>query len=644
MEVERDRENPTSHTSLISRDASSPCCTRQVSCSPRHVLLTSKPVLFILLWTIIVGSIYSSTIYAIPLAVRLLSELHLDNSVYLTVVALNLILAGTMMLYPLGGLLGDVRLGRYRTVVIGLILLMACMAIASIASILVIEFSPEEMFGDKRIKAPFVTISLLSLVLLVAGFSAFESNVVQLGLDQLMEEPSGSLGVFVHWFVWSGRFGQVIIHVLYAARQCTRANPHTSKIPYFAVYSLPAILFLWLVFFLLLNCCTRRQFNTEPVKYNPYKMIVKVLNFARKNKYPVGPTSAFAYCDDTRPSRIDYAKERYGGPFTTSDVEDVKTFIRVLLVLLAFGAVFVLDVPASLFPMFALHTGQETSFNNETCGWKWMLLESGTLSSLTVVVILPIYIWVLYSVLRNRVPKILIRLGFAIGLYIVAVISMLLVDLTGHIVLNIEQTPNAMCMFVEPYLPMSRSHFDTLNLHWAVLIFPNLLVSLAPDLIMATAFEFISAQSPHTMKGVLVGVLFAIRGFFLIIGVLLLLPFALDQIWKKGHLIDDPPVTSCGFGYYLVTTVVALIGLCLFIVAAKKYKYRKREEEPFSQARVEEIFIRRIQHEQSRLNNGRMNRQSTNHREDVPDNADYEYSEEDRLVHLRRPIQYQSFD
>ena len=493
-------------------------------------------------------------------------------------------------------------------------------------------------------------IALVSFVLFVSGFSAFTSNVVQLGLDQLMEEPSQSLGVFVHWFVWANRFGQVIIQVLYAARQCTRGNLLTYAIPYFAVYSLPVILFLLLIFFLLLNCCTNKHFNKDKVQYNPYKMIIKILNFARKNKYPVGPTSAFAYCDDTIPSRIDYAKARYGGPFTTSDVEDVKTFIRVLLVLVALAPVFILDVPSSsmLFSVFALHTGQETSFNNETCGWKWMLLESGTLSGLTSVVILPFYMWVVYSVVRNRIPKILVRLGFAVCLYIMAIASMLVADFTGHITLHFEQKHNVMCMFVEPYLPiyMYTGNFDTLNLHWAVLLLPNVLKDLAPDLIMATAFEFISAQSPHTMKGVLVGILFAIRGCFLIVGIILLLPFALVQIWNRGHLKNDPPVTSCGFGFYLVTTVLALIGLCLFIVAVKTYKYRKREEEPYSQAQVEEIFSRRIQQGQLRSNNGRMNRLPTDsHGElEIPDNDNNDCTEEDRLVNRRRPIQYRSLD
>ena len=50
---------------------------------------------------------------------------------------------------------------------------------------------------------------------------------------------------------------------------------------------------------------------------------------------------------------------------------------------------------------------------------------------------------------------------------------------------------------------------------------------------MASTFEFISAQSPHTMKGVLVGLLFAVRGFFQLIEALLLFPFSANDIWNK---------------------------------------------------------------------------------------------------------------
>ena len=567
------------------------------SCSPRILFIKSKPAVLILLWTIVVGGIYSLTHFGLIAAIVSTPGVSLPHPLLWTTIIAYMFISLMRMFYPIGGLVGDVRWGRFRTVTVGLVVILVSVITAIIYEALFYKFSLDR--DDKTVGTVATFVAILSFGLLILGFSAFNSNVVQLGLDQLMDEPSECLGVFVHWFVWSTRLGPVLIQLLFASIQCTYAKPSLSTALKYVIFSLPIFLLLLLIFFLVLSCCTHKHFNKDKVKYNPYKVILKVLNFARKNKYPVGPTTAFAYCDDTRRSRIDFAKDRYGGPFTTANVEDVKSFFRVFLVLLALGPTFVLNLSSSYFSflMFSLHTGQEAFSDNGTCGWRWMLLDSGTLSSFTEVVIIPIYIWIFYCVLRNRIPKILTRLGLAVFLYILAVFSMFAIDLAGHIVLYAEQKPNVMCMFVED----KSKPFKMLNVHWSVLIFPNVLKNISQDLIMATAFEFISAQSPHTMKGVLVGTLYAFGGLFEFFGALLLPPFAVGQIWEQGYLGDYPPVTSCGFGYYLTIIVVALIGLCVLIIAVKKYKYRKRDEEPFSQAQVEEIFSRRVQYNQPLL-------------------------------------------
>ena len=68
----------------------------------------------------------------------------------------------------------------------------------------------------------------------------------------------------------------------------------------------------------------------EPVTQNPFKLIHKVIRYAINNKYPAY-RSAFTYCEDELPSRIDFGKSKYGGPFTIEQVEDVKTFFRILV-------------------------------------------------------------------------------------------------------------------------------------------------------------------------------------------------------------------------------------------------------------------------------------------------------------------------
>ena len=62
---------------------------------------------------------------------------------------------------------------------------------------------------------------------------------------------------------------------------------------------------------------------------NPIKQIAKVLNYARKHKIPE-QRSALTYWEEDYPSSIDLGKEKYGGPFTVEDVEDVKTVLRLV--------------------------------------------------------------------------------------------------------------------------------------------------------------------------------------------------------------------------------------------------------------------------------------------------------------------------
>ena len=58
---------------------------------------------------------------------------------------------------------------------------------------------------------------------------------------------------------------------------------------------------------------------------NPYKLVFKVLKFAKDHTNPIRGSN-FTYYDDELPSRLDLGKEKYGGPFTT---EHVKAFVGI---------------------------------------------------------------------------------------------------------------------------------------------------------------------------------------------------------------------------------------------------------------------------------------------------------------------------
>ena len=107
-------------------------------------------------------------------------------------------------------------------------------------------------------------------------------------------------------------------------------------------------------------------------------------------------------------------------------------------------------------------------------------------------------------------------------------------------------------------------------MHWAVLIVPNILLGIGPPIVLATIFEFISAQRPSSIKGFLIGVFFVIRSIFQLFSSLVLFPFSSDHVWSEGNMKTNPPVTYWGFGYYLSISVVAMIGLILFAVVARR--------------------------------------------------------------------------
>ena len=151
--------------------------------------------------------------------------------------------------------------------------------------------------------------------------------------------------------------------------------------------------------------------------------MINVLNFARKFKYPL-QRSAFTYCDDERPSRIDFAELRYGGPFTTEhcQVEDVKTFLRMLKLLLCLGIIFIVEIPISFvaFNIFGAHIGYKADFISRCTVWAILDLESSSLRY--IMVIAHIYI---YKVLYGRWTSMFIRLSAGLLLYILGTVSIL---------------------------------------------------------------------------------------------------------------------------------------------------------------------------------------------------------------------------
>ena len=573
---------------------------------PRHLCPPSKAAALILVWSAIVGSTYTFAMdssVALGVAGKTLKihghKHHLN--IFINILIPYTCLALVLLIYPLSGFMADVCCGRYKTVIGSLCILVCSMGFFTVGSTLAmasIDHQREILDHWHEIgKYLLALIGIIAFILFVIGLSGFQANFIQLGLDQLHEAPSEYLGLFVHWAIWIGSITTPVLHLIFAAYACTAQSSNNFL---YIIFSLPPVFFVVLFSLLVFSCRKNHWFYSEPGQVNPYKTVFKVLHFARKHKYPLR-RSAFTYYGNEIPTRIDFAKERYGGPFTTEQVEDVKSFLRILVILMALAPIFLLEVPVSyfIFPSFTLHTGYGPEFKSN-CTTRWLVLESGSLGQVLSVIAFPVYIWVIFSFLRRCIPKIFKRLFVGGTLLLLGVLTMFGTDLLGHLLLNINDPDipsyyvngsSSYCMFK---IDVTSKHVKTLRLHWGFHILPNLLIGFSPMLITTTAFEFISAQSPHSMKGLLVGVFFAIRGLFQLSSAILLLPFSIPQSWEDGTFRKNPRALNCDFGYFFIVSVLAIIGLILFSVAAKRYQYRERDDPPYDQAIVEEVFARTV--------------------------------------------------
>ena len=399
---------------------------------------------------------------------------------------------------------------------------------------------------------------------MIAGVIGFNANALPFGMDQLHDSPGDHQCLFIHWYVWAwylGGFAFVIV-----------TQMHWTFLP-IRVF-VPILAFLSMIS-LCLACRRRRWFLIDTARLNPYKLVYKVTRFACLHKVPV-QRSAFTYCEDDLPSGLDLGKNKYGGPFTTEQVEDVKAFYGILKVLIALGPVVFLDISTGyILFRYSVHV----KFNHNIAA-EYMFGE-GWLSYLLIIVCIPLYICLVRPFIFKYVPGMLKRIGLGIFFMVASLICTLIMETVAHM----EQEKHFGCMFQTFHFNSSMEMIFPARYAPAV---QRSLTALFTMLLYPALYEFIIAQSPHTMKGLLVGLSFAIKGLFEFLGVAVVIIFTLYT--------EEQYFPSCGMEYYILNIGVGVAALILYGCIARGYKYRLRDE-PCHVRRFVEEYYSKIQEE-----------------------------------------------
>ena len=244
--------------------------------------------------------------------------------------------------------------------------------------------------------------------------------------------------------------------------------------------------------------------------------------------------SAFTYWEDDIPCRIDLGKNKYGGPFTNEEVEDTKTFLRILpLLLCLFGYHLAGDgysAPEQL---------QRTSCPSLPV----LLLIVGNplhMSTLVSVVGIPLYRLVIVRLVpRLKNVRMLTKMWMGLYLSLLQVVLYIIVVVDHdtrywqqhHTVIHNEPQypPSRECYIIRTGCDFlygldaldCQQYNDPVDNTYLWFIIPQLLNGLSSLLVSMTVFEFISAQAPRTTQGLLIGLWYATFSIrYLVVGIL----------------------------------------------------------------------------------------------------------------------------
>ena len=492
----------------------------------------NKGAVLILILSYLVTNVYSYILYA---ASRQIST--------------QAILGITGLTLPLAGWLADVRYGRYNV-------LSFCLWMMWISSLLLtLTLVVADFTNFKHENILVVTI----LIPLGIGWGGFQANVIQFGIDQLTDASTRELKSFIAWYSWTIIANQM---VLYYILTCVQYEQLLNS--FLICCSVTVALTLKLLF--------KSVLVKEPITHNPCKLVYQVISYAIKHKYP-RLRSAFTYCEDVIPSRIDFGKSKYGGPFTTEQVENVKTLLRIIVVL-SIGCV-------------VYGVSNEGHFSNSKLS---RIFQSHPLSSQPIIqcsreflftgfyfvsgtLLIPFYELLVHPLLYRCLPDAkshhklvlgaFLRLGKLIVLLILVTYSRFSYSKNT---IGISKNATVPCLFHEPDGFLGAY----IDYRWTAL---SEFMYVASDLVLYIAcLEFLCSQVPYSMKGLVLGTTYAFLGIYIT-------SFnALEPLYGKKVLNWGNGFINCGFWYILTKLVLLIMAIIVYCIVMRWYKKRKRED------------------------------------------------------------------
>ena len=442
----------------------------------------------------------------------------------------------------IAGWLADVCFGRYKIICCSMWMMWLAYMLNTASTVV-----KQSMDGYSDVS---VYVSDVLMIIAAIGLGSFQANIIQFGIDQLHDASTDEITSFIIWYVWTGYASGFVAEVAY--RRFPKEY-EILKMLLMCIYLSLALCFL---------SCFKHLLVKEPVTQNPFKLIYKVVRYAVKTKHP-RYRSAFTYCEDELPSRIDFGKSKYGGPFTIEQVEDVKTFFRLVVVVAVASITF-----SVIFATFSLIVKLLNMMSiTESADESWHYKHTSIIVFLYIWAIgFPPYEFIIYPLLHRLLIIINTKIMSVIGviLLLLTVLSLMLIEIAARRI-SIDNNVNISIQCVG-----LSTLAASMDYRW--LAVPCVLHSLSIATCIVISIRFIAAQSPYSMRGLIMG---AAYGLLILSGAM---SIAVSVPFKHNLPLWGTGVVSCGFWQAVMLLIVEGTAGTLLVVALNKYKSRMRED------------------------------------------------------------------
>ena len=216
--------------------------------------------------------------------------------------------------------------------------------------------------------------------------------------------------------------------------------------------------------------------------------------------------------------------------------------------------------------------------------YKAILAFSDIFLVMMAVLGIPLYPFLIYPFLYNYIPTMLKRIGF--GLLLLHC-SFILYAILGNMILCSSQT-NVTCLFSDSKM----FNISSTGLWW--ILFPTIVYYLGVLLPLITLAEFVFAQTPHSIRGFVTGMIMLSVGFSSATGI---------GLRKLAYVIF--PSTDNWFSSHMALAVASAEYLILCVFFSKRYKLRIRDDIVPIHLFAEEYFEKELEGRR-RLDNERL--------------------------------------